>query len=390
MARNQKAPNVKTDTAVPPSHTPIYILDQNHIALGDILLTTDPEGKESKAIRVITNSPFSHAALCIEYGHFIEAIGPGVCRLAIMGTGARAKENIQLLRLSEKAVPDAGRKAAAAAKRGEWFLSRGYSTSGALGVKLSILRDPTRAELFCSQLVARAYEEVGVELVPGKQAEAIAPGELANSPLLRDITASAIVLAHVDEPPDHYLDGPHFDRPHHREVIAKFNVLNSKPVRSALARLQEKPNSFHELEIVLAQRMDRQLDGATVSELEKVHFADIWGDVQEYANADQIEEETRKILGKIHRGAMSDDELRVVIWRDSTIHKQLEEAVTHRRQELNVYELGKQRLATFAYFAPLQRRLLATTIDNLNKITRRLNALIPETQRRKMKPGPPV
>jgi hypothetical protein len=41
------------------------------------------------------NRIFSHAALCVRYGLFIEAIGPGVSRLAIMATGARARENFR-------------------------------------------------------------------------------------------------------------------------------------------------------------------------------------------------------------------------------------------------------------------------------------------------------
>lgn len=80
----------------------VYGLDLDQVLPGDILLTRarfrvrDRSTYESKGIRLGTGGQFSHAALCIEYGLFIEAIGWGVCRLAFMQTGARARDNIQL------------------------------------------------------------------------------------------------------------------------------------------------------------------------------------------------------------------------------------------------------------------------------------------------------
>jgi uncharacterized protein YycO len=377
----------------PPSVS-VYILDQNLISPGDVLLTSSPSGWESKAIRAATGAPFSHAALCVRYGQFIEAIGPGVCRLAIMATGARAKENIRLLRLSDRAVANAADKAKAAAQVGEQYLSRGYSVPGALGVKVAMLRDPERAGMFCSQLVARAYDEVGIQLVPGKTPEAIAPGDLLRSPLLRDVTAEALILLRTDEHPPYYLDDASLvERPHHYEVITKLEILSSEPVQRALDQLKETPRSFWELERVLARRKDPGLDSAILSELQKHRFAETY--VQKLfgtARLEEMEKSTREALAKIERGTMSDAELRNIIWQSASIHKLLQEDVDDRREQFQGHERRYEEdgLATFGYFAALQKQLLARSVDCLNAKTRELNALIPETQRRGMKPGPPV
>ena len=103
----------------------IYAFDIDRIKTGDILLTrvdfalADPRTYVSTIIQRFTKSPFSHAALCIGYGMFIEAIGTGVCRLAIMATGAHKRGNVRLLRLNDAKVSDASAKATGAARTAE-------------------------------------------------------------------------------------------------------------------------------------------------------------------------------------------------------------------------------------------------------------------------------
>jgi hypothetical protein len=203
----------------------IYAFDIDRIRTGDILLTrvdftlADPRTYVSTIIQRFTKSPFSHAALCIDYGMFIEAIGTGVCRLAIMATGAHNRENVRLLRLNDSKVSDASAKASGAARIAEGYLLRGYSRKGAAGVKVAAFRDLERAELFCSQLVARAYEEVEQGLVPNKKSHEVGPGDLERSEVLEDVTDSAIFRLQTDSPPDFYLDDHTlFERPHHWEV----------------------------------------------------------------------------------------------------------------------------------------------------------------------------
>jgi uncharacterized protein YycO len=384
-------PSTKGEQAPPVS---IYALDQNSIELGDILLTSAPDSLTGKIIRAATGSPFNHAALYVRYGLFVEAVGPGVCRLAIMATGARAKENIRLLRLSDERVRSAAKMAAAAAGCGEAYLTRGYSVAGAAGVKIAALRDTKRSAMFCSQLVAQSYEEAGLKLLPGKAPETIAPGDLLKSPLLRDATSSALVLIETDEAPTYYLDDASLiERPHHREIITKLEVLHSKPVVRALALLKETPRSFFELERVLAERKDPGLDAAILRGLTKRGFSEEYlRGVRKYANLKQVENATRLSLERIERGTMDDAELRYIISHGATMHKQLEEDVGDRRREYEVYRRGYEQhgLETFGYLAALQKKLLAQSIEYLNAKTRELNALIPEAQSRGIAPGPPA
>jgi hypothetical protein len=236
----------------------VYAFDIDRVMPGNILLTrVDFSLKDTKSyvgaiIQRLTDSPFSHAALCIDYGMFIEAIGTGVCRLAIMATGAHKKENLRLLRLKDSAASDASAKASEAARIAQEYVLRGYSKRGAVGVKFPVFSDPQRAQLFCSQLVARAYEEVKQELVANKKSHEVHPGDLERSEVLEDVTDSAIFLLHTDSPPDFYLDDhTRFERPHHWEVATKIEILSDNQVRKALARLNERPASFWDLEKVL-------------------------------------------------------------------------------------------------------------------------------------------
>jgi F0F1-type ATP synthase membrane subunit c/vacuolar-type H+-ATPase subunit K len=81
----------------------VFVLSEDHILPGDILLTrpcfrlVDASTWKGQIIQRATGTSYSHAALCIGFAMFIEAIGPGVCRLAISQTGARDKENVRVL-----------------------------------------------------------------------------------------------------------------------------------------------------------------------------------------------------------------------------------------------------------------------------------------------------
>jgi hypothetical protein len=81
-----------------------------------------------------------------------------------------------------------------------------------------------------------------------------------------------------------------------------------------------------------------------------------------------------------------------MIWQGATIHKQLTEDVSDRAREFHLYSrlYNDTRIETFSYFAQLQNRLLALSVDCLNMKTRELKTLIPESQRRGMQPGPPA
>ena len=271
---HREAKSTKSRRGEAKSSIKAFVFVPRFVCPGDILLTRvplnllDTSTFNSTAIQAATGAPFSHAALCIEPGLLIEAIGTvrrqlawpatvivvlygnGVCRLALGQTGARSNKNVKLLRLNLD-VPNGPVFAQRAADFGHQYLSRGYSISGAVGARISALRED-RGDLFCSELVARAYMEAGCPLLTGKSPGEIAPGDILKSDVLRDVTKLALVPVTLDRPLAFYLDdGSRFERPVHWEVKTKLETLRSNQVRRELEAIGCDPESFFELEKVL-------------------------------------------------------------------------------------------------------------------------------------------
>lgn len=373
----------------------LYAFDIDRIRPGDILLTrvefalTSPETWTSTVIQRATKSRFSHAALCTGYGMFIEAIGTGVCRLAIMATGAHERENVRLLRLSESRVPGARDKAERAAELGEKYLLRGYSRKGATGVKIAAFRDPERAELFCSQLVARAYEEAGQDLVPNKKSNEVGPGDLDRAEVLEDASAGAIFMLHTDLPPEYWLDDHTlFERPHHWEVQTKLEILSSEEVRKALARLNEHPASFWELECVLAKRRARTLDAAIHRALEERRFAESY--LEKTRRVVPFDEQDMSLTSRdeVNATQMGDAELLAGLRQTQQVVKQLEIDVEHRENEHAIYREyeSRTRLETFAYLGRLQSKLLKLAKNALAAKSTEVGVLTEEARSRRLIP----
>jgi hypothetical protein len=320
---------------------------------------------------------------------FIEAIGPGVCRLAISQTGARDSENVRLLRLDEQKVSQAEEKAQAAAKRGEHYLLRGYSLAGAAGVKLHLLQNPERRGLFCSQLVARAYEETGTQLLPGKTPQQISPGDLLSSPLLKDVTSGVVRALVTDLPPAFYLDdGSAGLRPHQWEVKTKLEIIHSKRVRKALIplKLKEAPASFSELELVLAKSRSKALDEAVVSGLKSKHFTENYLDkLQPFFDLDELRKFGDNLVDRSQHGDMSDHELFLWLKETSNIGNQLKADLEHRQFERSAYNTlcAATGLKTFEYLGSLQERLLIQTKQLLDLKWRDFQRLSDEVRRRR-------
>jgi hypothetical protein len=275
MRRETKSAKPRRGAAKPSIKAFVFV--PRFVCPGDILLTRvplnllDTSTFNSTAIQAVTGAPFSHAALCIEPGLLIEAIGTGVCRLALGQTGARSNKNVKLLRLNLD-VPNGPVFAQRAADFGHQYLSRGYSISGAVGARISALRKD-RGDLFCSELVARAYLEAGCPLLTGKSPGEIAPGDILKSDVLRDVTKLALAPVTLDRPLAFYLDdGSHFERPVHWEVKTKLEILRSEPVRRELNAVGCNPESFFELEKVLRTSASPNLDVAVHSELVRQSF----------------------------------------------------------------------------------------------------------------------
>lgn len=173
----------------------IYALETNTLQVGDIILLSQ-KGLASWAIRTGTRSNVSHAAVLTRPGILLEAQPEGVRRRSTLGTFATKREWIAVLRPTFQLEWNA--QGVSLANCAETRYGWAYSKIRAIGSPL-----PDLSELagwldgtFCSELVALAYADYGVDLLPGVKRSAITPGKLKKSKLLSDVTASCICVLH--------------------------------------------------------------------------------------------------------------------------------------------------------------------------------------------------
>jgi len=169
--------------------------DLTRLAAGDIILSTAPfavtiPALKSFAIRLLTWSPISHAAMVIDRGHLVEAVGDGVLRLSLSGALIDPAQQVRVLRLKEEfGWPSVAAQAAAVA---EQSVSHSYATIAALCSLFAKLPGPSEHEHFCSHLVAQSYEAAGVKLVEPTIAGKTIPRHFLQTPKLQLITADVL------------------------------------------------------------------------------------------------------------------------------------------------------------------------------------------------------
>jgi uncharacterized protein YycO len=144
---------------------------------GDILLFARPNQTRDYLIKWVTGSCYYHAALAVGDGTVIEARPRGVIHNDLRG------------REGEYAViPAPGGRGREALAWAEAHLGDGFDDEDMLVIALEhVFRhwkiNYTRPGRFsCAELVAAAYRDAGVDLVPAKRPSEIAPGDFA--PLL--------------------------------------------------------------------------------------------------------------------------------------------------------------------------------------------------------------
>jgi uncharacterized protein YycO len=173
----------------------IYALDTNALKVGDIVLISQ-KGFASWAIRAGTSSTVSHAAVVTRQGMLLEAQPEGVRRRSALSTFATKREWIAVLRPKFQVERNTqGRSFALCAEtRYGWA----YSKVRAIGSAWPGLskRAGWLDGTFCSELVALAYADYGVDLLPGVRRSAITPEKLKQSPVVTDVTASCIRVVH--------------------------------------------------------------------------------------------------------------------------------------------------------------------------------------------------
>jgi|GEM_PF-6281508 len=356
---------------------------------GDILLTRvpmsfdDPESWPSHIIQKATRSRFSHGALCVGEGLFIEAVGTGVGRLAVFQCGLHDPTNICLLRL-RKSVAGGALFARRAAAIGQEFLAQGFSRRCIPGGKGSAFDHPQRAASLYMQVIARAYDGAGLPLVPDKDFDAVTPGDLQDCALLEEVTETAVQPARADKPPHFFLDDNSlFERPHHWEVVTKLKILCGDDVKRVLHGLKARPASFSELELLLAQRQLRPLDAAMHRGLTWYRFSEVYLEkkLQQLTarNADR-DAPLEQLLPSI----LSDNELDYTLLRMLGESEQLERERLQRFEECRLYHAYCEQFPgkTFGYLAELHGRLHELGAREVEAVQRQVLRLRQESERR--------
>ena len=200
---------------------------------GDVLLTTNPKSPASFAIRKATNSPYSHAILCVDPPWCVESIGYGILRFMINRFLLTEKENIHVCRLKDHGTR-AG-KAEAAANYANNQVSREYAHLDVLTVLFKAVPPVEQGKFFCSQLIAECYSRVGVHLVPNRGPAKVSPGDIARSDALEDVTKRCVREATESDKLNFtaFLDGEKGPTPHTEEVLLKQELVRQlSPVLS--------------------------------------------------------------------------------------------------------------------------------------------------------------
>jgi hypothetical protein len=243
-----------------------YVLDPSALRIGDIILSTVPTDFISRAIRAVTSSDYSHAAIYAEGASLIEAVGIGVRRVMAGRLAIRDLSSVKVLRLRDDAVYNAPEICQRAGNEAAKHVRDKYHTLGAiLSVVPSWSADSRRA-FFCSHLVVHSFNVAGLELLPGISVDKAVPGALIGSPLLKDVTRCVLVESKASPHlPHSFVDGDEgdlIDSPHAREIAATRALLKALGTHFVQAGLKE-PETIEEAIFGLAVKL-RGSDGELV------------------------------------------------------------------------------------------------------------------------------
>lgn len=231
----------------------LWHLDPDRLLAGDVLLERD-SGVKSKAIVKVDRGDFSHALMWLGTTDLIEAVGQGARVISFMRVIIENPEQWLLLRFADS---QASMRASVEARN---IAHKGYDLKGALNTKLGLRLKPDPAKLFCSQLVAEAYQRAGVALVTGIAADMVTPAMLQQQSVLAPMAAPLreIPAEHLAEA-EAFLDRDeaYESSPMWKEMIAAREAVEAvkdmvgKLKIPDLPNVRSPPGNLHELLAVL-------------------------------------------------------------------------------------------------------------------------------------------
>jgi len=223
---------------------------------GDILLTARP-AKISRAIRLATRGVVSHAMICVQHGSFIDSTADGVQARNLQRELFEDDEEVFLFRLKAPVNRDLLSKITDYARA---EIGARYSVSEAMR-SVSKTRRPRSRRQFCSRLVARAYKQAGIDLVP--DADYCSPEDLRRSVLLREIPVATETVTSEEIAA----------RAARRNPIEAMKQAQNAVLDAARA-IDPRVENFNDLEALIVSRPDT--DPTIAAALRQSGFLDLW------------------------------------------------------------------------------------------------------------------
>lgn len=177
MKSNNKGPTQTDDQAA-------LIFDTARLKAGDVVLERS-DGKESEIITAVDGGSFSHALLWLGGSDFIEATDGGSRVISFARVGIIDPGRWSVLRFVG-AGNDSDSIAADAAMHARNLAHMPYNLSGALRSVTPAARQQA-TKLFCSELVAEAYQRAGASVSDGVAPERTTPRVIEQSAKFRKV-----------------------------------------------------------------------------------------------------------------------------------------------------------------------------------------------------------
>jgi hypothetical protein len=273
-----------------------YMLNPDKLRPGDIIFWTE-RAADSLVIRIVTWSKYSHAAIYLGDGLYAEAVDQGVRTRAATTI---VKERLKVIRLKGALGEQFAR---AAAGRIDHYLHSPYALGSAMLSLAGKIPSADARALFCSQLVAQAYADVNVAVVPGYEPVKITPKMLATSRLFDDVTATAAFATRVV--PEYLVSGT-FETLSDREVASvekMYRELCPFFVERAIPPPSDWIGMLNFLAKLGHKDVQRKLDHAIQKAMQNAGYIELLGGVR-----DEVIKPFEAWLAKLNHSTLSDED----------------------------------------------------------------------------------
>ncbi|MDD7973926.1 hypothetical protein [Roseinatronobacter alkalisoli] len=181
----------------------VWRFDHSALQDGDVILERGHR-PASKVIMAVDGGPYSHVLLWLGGTDFLEAVEMGVRLISYARFFLRDPADWMVLR-----HPDS-KAGSLAAREARSFAHMEYGLGGAIATKIPGAWKTNPAAMFCSQVVAAAYENVGYPLV-SKASAKVSPNDLTRQSALVPVSPIPL-LEHVLSEEEHADIDRWFDR----------------------------------------------------------------------------------------------------------------------------------------------------------------------------------